>query len=166
MRKKKDRFWPYVVKSTLAHILVAAAFLLALAGGGSQGQNKINRDDAVSVILPKPTEGTKTSLPEQKDQMTDNTLRKIVPHLNDKCVKFFGGIGVTWNAVDNGEEFVKITYVGHGYPADLVGMKVGDVLLNHAEMRGQIGTPVTIRFVDAMGTVKVVQTFRDKICEE
>lgn len=102
--------------------------------------------------------------------LSDGTeITKKAPHANDSCERFYGGIGVTQSAAsypmgpNNNIVVCTVTEVHTGYPAYKAGIKEGDILLNFEEVRGEIGTPVTV-LTRRDGRQITYHLIRDKIC--
>ncbi len=74
------------------------------------------------------------------------------------CEDWFGGVGIT-------HSFREIIKVNKGYPAEKAGVKVGDIILNEEELRGEVGTEVTMLIIRDGDPLEF--TFeRGKICTE
>jgi C-terminal processing protease CtpA/Prc len=71
------------------------------------------------------------------------------------CKYSYGGIGITG--------YPKIETVHPGYPAEKIGIKVGDLVYSFEDIRGEPGTQVEIRIVSGNTERKVVVT-RERIC--
>lgn len=86
------------------------------------------------------------------------------PHEKDKCEHFYGGIGVLHNPMDEQESTVLAA--PEGYPAQLAGIKAGDVVVlpKIEEIKGPVGTQVTVTYKTIEGETKTVTLTRDKIC--
>lgn len=82
----------------------------------------------------------------------------VAPGLGkDKCRKWFGGIGITYDGI------ATITEVFKGYPAAKAGMQVGDYIWNISVITGDVDTPVTFSYSRA-GHFHTVTMIRAKIC--
>jgi len=57
--------------------------------------------------------------------------------------------------------------VHKGCPADLAGFKPGDLILNqNNQLRGEVGTEVSIDYITREGHSGTIKVIRDKICYE
>lgn len=79
------------------------------------------------------------------------------------CAHSFGGIGADGVRLYNGSVRVKRIY--NNYPADAAGLQVDDTVLNWDDIKGVVGTPVTIE-VYRNGITFQVTVVRGKICLE
>ena len=152
----------------LSSIIHAAPFIiLALMTGssGSSNQHKENRKPGVQDngnIIPRDD----SKEPIEVTVFNGKGFKKrkpIVKHKDNKCKDFFGGIGVQFNIF---EERGVIDKVVPGYPAEFAGMKSGDRIISppFPEIKGEVGTEVTITFMTLQGETKTITLTRDKIC--
>lgn len=72
--------------------------------------------------------------------------------------EWFGGVGLEHDLFTN-----RIPKAPSGYPAYRAGVRVGDILLNEYELRGDPGTEVQIQ-VDRADQILVFKAVRTKIC--
>lgn len=137
------------------------------AGGEAQTQEQaaagLDKDEIYVDIIEKPKKD------EEKKVSSDDDGYGNVPHGKDVCPDFYGGIGITQVAGIRGPGdytvIVAVQEVHHGYPAEQAGIQVGDVLLNSSEIRGPIGTTVTV-LINRRGEFMKFDIVRDKICTE
>lgn len=112
-------------------------------------------------------------LPEQEEssEASEEGLGIVPPverpaHADDDCTEFFGGIGITQSGrrdqFGNQLEMI-VTDVHRGYPAEKAGIQVGDNLTSSEEIRGEIGTPITV-YATRNGETLTFNMIRDKIC--
>lgn len=117
-----------------------------------------------------PEESGKSLIPKDASDngpKEDNTVSITIIKAPKKTVKeespceddmSFGGIGIQHDI-----RTMEIIDVPSGYPAALAGIRVGDILLNPQDIRGEIGTPVTV-YIGRGGELLTFQLIRDKIC--
>ena len=100
----------------------------------------------------------------KKSQVQADSPREIQvtlegPGEKEPCPDFFGGIGV---GIDQLTGY--ITKVYPGYPAERLGIQVGDYV--HAEggnIEGEIGSTVNLT-INRLGLIFTLTTKREKIC--
>lgn len=117
----------------------------------------------VEIVDPPKLEDKEVAPP--KDEESGDSM-SAPSHLDDQCAEFFGGIGITQSTPQNQYGFPiepTVTEVHKGYPAEKAGIQVGDILMNSEEIRGEIGTTVTVP-VMRNGQIITFKIIRDKIC--
>lgn len=144
-----------ITKSSVLHALLLLAFIYMPFGGsgeeeGEKGKSKKPEYTEVDILPPPVEEEAVTAEGDLE------ALKKIAPHAGDKCASFFGGIGIQ-------ESSFAIVTVYPGYPADRAGILPGDEVLSTNEIRGEVGTPVTV-VVIRNGVRIEFHLIRDKIC--
>jgi hypothetical protein len=142
--------------SLLIHALLVAPLLFSAPKSG--GHPAFAKRELV-VILEKPADSSKDTKtkPTLKDEIALQRSKQA-RHLKDECPHFYGGVGLEY---DFGRTD-RVTQVVAGYPADLAGVRAGDILLNADELEGAPGTPVIIK-IERSGYLEF-STYRDKIC--
>lgn len=147
--------------SLLLHALPILIILFLTGGGNNTGGGTTHTKDKDSIQAKPnkdaPTEVTLVKLPgKQKPKPRTNPS---VPHSDEQCDDFYGGIGIVHNYVDN-----TVTEAPLGYPAANAGIKPGDRILSRVdELRGTIGTEVELIYQNEDGLHQVI-LIRDKIC--
>lgn len=140
-----------LLTSSLIHALLIGILLLS-PGGEGQGEGKYPPSEYADVeIVPPPV--------EEEVRVEDGELEKLkkrAPHAGDKCDRFYGGIGVV-------EGSLGIVEVYPGYPAHKAGILAGDEVDSTEEIRGEVGTPVTV-VIRRDGRRIEFHLIRDKIC--
>jgi hypothetical protein len=128
-------------------------------GGNSDAKqdNKAVKDSLDGKqIVEKPTEVT---LVEQPKPEVKGPGKKVPKHKKmTTCKQSFGGVGILYA---NHEGEVEIAYTG--YPAANAGIMTGDIILNAGEIRGPIGSLVTINVLRGSLNLNFEVT-RAKIC--
>lgn len=147
--------------SILTHVaLIVILFITNGTGSGNFDSthkgSKLNGIDENNKIIPKPSKYTDIT------RAGDGQGKKSKKNKKDvKCERYYGGIGIQRSYAGD-----FITEVYSGYPADRVGMKVGDQILNHTEViRGEVGTTVRIILKTKSG-ILTYNLVREKICIE
>lgn len=147
--------------SVLTHaILITILLMTGGIGNGNFDSNhngsKLGGVDENNKIIPKPSEYTEiTRAGDGYGKKSKKTKKDI------KCERYYGGIGIQRSYAGD-----FITEVYPGYPADRVGMKPGDQILNHTEViRGEVGTTVRIILKTKYGLL-TYNLVREKICIE
>jgi hypothetical protein len=177
MKKTLSLFKKSLVASTSIHLL---ALILAFGipgcvggkGNSKQGEEKPKKAGHVKAgekqeiieIDHKPLEVTIVTVPKSKGPgVKSKDLPKTCP-----SGKYFGGIGIAYGS---GLEDVPglIHKVYKGYPAELAGLQVGDIVLNEGEIRGKPNTivQVTVKRKESGEWFYHTKTFtmiRDNIC--
>jgi len=121
--------------------------LLLLQGGGTGNGDYESYDD---ITKRGGQDGAKEETVE---------VEGLVPHADEPCEHFYGGIGIVHGAGN------KIETVYPGYPADLAGMEAGDEIISpESDIRGEIGTEVAIVYKNKTGKIITLRLIRDKIC--
>ncbi len=150
---------------TLSLVLHVSPLLLMLflTGGGS-GDGGRSGDN--SQIIPKLAKDEPVEIEIVK---TDGFIQKkkpVVPHEKDSCKDFFGGIGIeTRLQITHGGYSNAINKVYSNYPADISGLQVGDIIVSNNDIRGEVGTEVSL-IILRDGANMQVKMIRDKICIE
>lgn len=171
---KRSFMWSLLVHGTLLALLVFNGFHAPSSGnppgGGTpeeqaKAEQQAKEDRTVQVEIIDPP---KKSDEEAQKKAEEDGLLAAAPHLKDECPDFFGGIGITESYVPNGYNDqargrIVVMEVHHGYPAESAGILVGDELLNSTEIRGEIGSKVTV-LVNRRGQMISFEISRDKIC--
>lgn len=147
--------------SILTHASLIA--ILLITGGAGNGNfdrtnkgSKLGGVDENNKIVPKPSEYTEITRVGSGHGKKSKKTKKDV-----KCERYYGGIGIQRSYTGD-----FITEVYSGYPADRVGMKVGDQILNHTEViRGEVGTTVRVILKNKSG-ILTYNLVREKICIE
>lgn len=156
--------WSLLVHGTLVVLLLLNG--LGSGGGADGGTPLVAKEEGapvqVEIIdLPKKSDEDPIEVSEK------DALLMRAPHANDECPDSFGGIGITennhWTDASMTAVITTVSKVHHGYPAEKAGILIGDEVLNSAEIRGEIGTPVTVR-VMRDGVEIIFDLIRDKIC--
>ena len=141
--------------SSLLHTLPVVLMLLL---GNHDNSGEFNNADS-RPILPKPQDTIEVDLNYQKG--TEEAKKPKVPHENDNCDQFYGGIGIMNEPSGSG-----VMSVEPGYPAALAGIQPGDRLLADLNsIRGPVGTEITFEYIRAAdNTIHTTTLVRDKIC--
>jgi len=163
---KKGVRWSLLVHATLLILLASRFGMDPSAGdkkGGSEGEesDKQGLEQSIEVEIvdpPSQDHDTQISMIEADD------IGKT-PHASDECKEFYGGIGIhqMYTTYEDGTDRVVVFEVHPGYPAHRAGIEPGDALLNSGEIRGEIGTPVTVHTLKK-GKPVTYSLIRDKIC--
>lgn len=174
---KRGMLWSLFVHGTLLSLLLLGKLSLPGGGGGAFGFGKpkpaehseekppgLGENEITVEILPPPKKGDTTPGPSEEDGLTTKA-----PHAKDECPDFFGGIGITiGTGYRKGDDRAVVTWVDEvhpGYPAAKAGIQAMDELLNHAEIRGEIGTSVVVKTARDGKRIDY-NVVRDKICTE
>lgn len=126
-----------------------------------------SKDSINGSIVDKPIEVVKVSpeiikaMKEQDKQMAVEEKYRSEQKNQSKCLYSFGGIGVTFEGFGDRT----ISEIHKGYPAYRAGLRVGDRILNTGNVRGPVGSQITITF-EREGVIYDVDLVRDKICVE
>lgn len=88
-------------------------------------------------------------------------------HLDDGCENYYGGIGILVSKISqpDGSTVYMILEVYDGYPAQELGLKVGDIIVDYDILMGQIEEQISFRAIQN-GSVRTFTTKRAKICTE
>lgn len=158
-----------LIKSLLTHtlLIVLVSGVFNSPKGGSNPNDGALGSDTPKQILPKSNESIDVTTIEEKSPMAKK--EKPAPNQNKSCKSFYGGIGVTIGIMGDGTTM--ITNISPGYPAELSGLKVKDVIVDPVitygsdGIKGEVGSKVTITIyrpsTDELFTLTMV---RDKIC--
>jgi len=111
-----------------------------------------------------PEEPMAESHPPPKPEKKEVSL-KLIPKSVGKeksvakeCDDWYGGVGIIhFDGV--------ITQVPGGYPASKAGVKVGDIIIETIDLRGEPGTKVVMKFM-RNGEIFNKEVIRDRICRE
>ncbi len=126
--------------------------------GGVKAENIITKEKPVEV-----------SLVEKKLNEGDVLVKmptptpKLTVDVDKECPgDWYGGIGIQNNYNKNGEQ---IAIIFSGYPADLAGLKVGDIItaISDKEITGVVGTPITLKIL-RNGSYFDITIIRGKVC--
>ena len=156
-----------LILSLLAHLLFAVPFIIPGCGSGednSKGKHKGSQEEQ-EILERAKKEHAKKNEPIEVSLINLPKPPKT-PHSDQDCPgKFYGGVGIYTGYV-NGHYY--ITKAVKGYPAELAGFQRGDEILSpdQSQIRGEVGTPVTITVSSMVGFVLTATLIRDKICLE
>lgn len=155
--------------SLFAHVItfvLLGGFPKGCHRGGSGDSEKQSKEQAqhkqeekTEQILDKPSEkATEITIieetGEQRAKRVEVARRKAIA----ECTPFFGGIGIEHS------QFGVIGRVYEYYPAYDAGLKAGDIILSRiSDIKGEIGTPVTITYKRGE-TINTVTFKRGRIC--
>lgn len=134
--------------SLILHAIIVLWGLVINGGVGGEagdGSGTHSASDPFEIVDVIDYESTTVAVPDELE------YRKT-------CEPFFGGIGITHEGFDG-----VITTVHRGYPAERLGLSVGDKIINTEQLRGEIGTPVTIQIIRD-GQHLTFYAIRDRIC--
>lgn len=153
---------PFVL-SMICHALIIFGALGLPKGCGGGGDGDGTNPPATNVVKfePKPDqEPQEVSIIHEKGP--GDRVKKSV---KKKCTSLtYGGIGVTFSLMLSGRENALIVDgVAPGYVAESIGIKIGDVISSTEEIKGKVGTPVTLT-IRSNGTVRTMTVLRDEIC--
>ena len=87
--------------------------------------------------------------PKPKSEFVDRDCGKY---------KWYGGVGIQQQ-----QPYGLVVEVYKGYPAERMGIQVGDYLLNLSEIRGEVGSEVEVR-IERNGKYLSFKDKREKIC--
>lgn len=129
------------------YFLISTILHLSLLFWGASGYNT----DSVK---------TTSEITKSTSQHGDTTHEITIIERSNKgegksCEHFYGGIGITG--------YPKIETVHPGYPAEKIGIQVGDLVYSIEDIRGEPGTQVEIKIVSGNTERNVIVT-REKIC--
>lgn len=136
-------------------------------GGGGSGQEEEQKKQGNSAGNPdtreikekrKEIEVDVVNVPVQKGE--EQLAYEAAKEKQEKCEPFFGGIGIVYNPWDG-----TIQKVYKYYPAWSAGLLEGDKLINVGEIRGPVGTDITVKY-SRNGTTKEIKMKRGRICVE
>lgn len=131
-------------------------------GNGGQGRYQgVNADDVLEKE--KPVEVTMIDVQEIPEILLPNKPKKQLKNADLECPgKWYGGIGIQNKAHLLGEEIEKIY---SGYPADIAGLQVGDVITSVVgnEITGPPGTPVHMTIMRGSQFIQIT-IIRGKVC--
>lgn len=155
------------VKKAGVYSLAAHALLIFIAfggfkscggglgkGGEGNGQKEHEgsiiekKADEIEVVIPTPDKGKVVKKPKQK-------------FVDRECgdLQWFGGIGVEVSPAR------RVTRAPKGYPAEQMGVEVGDDILNFSEITGEPGSEVIVK-ISRKGEQMSFKGLREKICVE
>lgn len=126
--------------------------------GKEKGKQGNGFDGPREQIKEKPLEVTmvNTHVPKSQAQVAQEKWEKHV----DQCKNSFGGVGLLYFGMDG-----TVEKVYKNYPAYNAGVEPGDQVVNMGEIRGEIGTDVTIQVM--RGSLRLdFPVKRGKICLE
>jgi hypothetical protein len=166
LKKMRNSFY----KSIAFHLLPLLLLIQSTkTGDGDKDSDngKLPKKDPIVVdIIPKKNRNDEQVNGDNKV----SELKKTVPHFDKQCTdSYYGGVGIeifyfVTNDMDQG---ARVGDAIEGYPAYEAGIRAGDYILNPEELRGEIGTQVTIHLTNETGTKSwSVTLYRDKICTE
>ena len=186
MKKTKDREQDKALSRTMRrsfgfslaiHLLLVASLIGRLPGcgsgngeeGGGKEQQQAEGDPDTREIISKPNDQPVevelvTLPPKTKEELALEKLEEQRRKEMENCEPFFGGVGITQvYDFDHGPIKILVGEVHHGYPAEQVGIQVGDEIINSGELRGEVGTEVQIH-VRRQGVEMTFITRRGRIC--
>lgn len=162
-----------VVKSTTYSFLIHAALFVLIAWKGlhapgeeSPKQTQPPESITAEIVAPPKSKESETSI--QKVEKEEEAMLPVPSHLTDECKDFFGGIGITNKMVPNyatNRYDAVVSEIFPGYPASKSGIQINDVLLDPDNIRGEIGTHVSVPVL-RNGEPITFDLIRDKICTE
>lgn len=179
--KRVKQVTPFVISITL-HLAAAILLSFNLNANGGDGNSEGGQEQAGAKIegqndqvVPKQVEVELVEPPKEKlADESEVEVPKEEPKKPEEGVTqcendmWYGGIGIQQNW-QTGE----LQEVYQGYPADLIGMKVGDQIINvdgnpdkhGGRIRGEPGTPISISLFRPSTNEYLTFTFkRDKVC--
>lgn len=166
------RFSLSLITSALVHGLLiyyisTIAMNLKMGDGDKQGGNGkgkyqgVNAEDVIEKE--KPVEVTMIDAQEEPEITLPKKQEKKLKNADLECPgKWYGGIGIQNKSHPLGEEIEKIF---SGYPADLAGLQIGDVITSVVgnEITGPPGTPVHMIIMRNGQFIKLT-IIRGKVC--
>lgn len=146
------------MKRALPLSVVFHLLLLGLAMQINDEQN--HRDETIEVSIQETSVQMQPEIPVLRP-----TIERIVPIGGGEgdCKNYYGGIGVDIDYSPRGQ---MVTSVHPGYPAEALGIVVGDyigITKGGNDIRGEIGTEITL-YILREGSVLTKTTKRAKIC--
>lgn len=160
MNFKQSLLFSAVVHMLLMGTMILPMFIPGCGGGKGEGNN--SPETHYVEILPAPADDTVPPPDTSEMEIPDpNPKPSEEPQeaADEDCGEnFYGGVGIEHSWDDSG-----VRLVVPGYPAAKAGIQVGDKILNSQDLRGEIGTEVTIIY-ERNGVVTTVKTKRGKIC--
>lgn len=142
-----------ILLSSSLHIVLAVVVLLLLLQAPKYPAKTKQEAHAVNVTFLPP------SRTKAKDEIKGVGMKKKINkplHMSDDCKEYYGGIGVKMGLDGT------ITEVYPGYPGDLLGVLIGDILVQD-NVKGIPGTEVTF-MIRRNNKLLTFTTIRDKIC--
>jgi hypothetical protein len=131
-------------------------------GGGGKGKYRgVNVEDVLEKE--KPVEVTMIDVQEEPKIALPKKQKKKLKNADLECPgNWYGGIGIQSKSHPLGEEIEKVF---SGYPADLAGLQVGDVITSVVgnEITGPPGTPVHMVIMRNGRFIKLT-IIRGKVC--
>jgi len=165
------RFRRSLIASMIAHALLLGSLVIPgcdkKGRGGigegkykSEGENSPKEDKYSIVDKPKEVEVSLVPMSEETKALLNRPEEKKVK--KPDCLKFFGGIGITYNFFDS-----KVLTVHSGYPAEAAGLQKDDIIISppNGLIKGKIGTSVDIVYI-RNGLITKVIMIRGKICTD
>lgn len=133
--------------------------------GKGEGNNRYKGVDASTVIeKERPTEVEIVEQPEIKSPMPKKP-KKQAKNADKECPgKWYGGIGVQ-TGFEPVRRLITIDRIFSGYPADIAGLQVGDIILNVSdnEILGEPGTQINM-LIERNGQILAFSFKRGKVC--
>jgi hypothetical protein len=120
------------------------------ANPGDPDTRQIKDKDPVEVAI------VNTPVQKGEEQLAYEAAQKR----HEECKPFFGGIGISYGPFDG-----TIQKVYKYYPAWSAGIKEGDKIINLGEIRGEVGTEVTVIY-SRNGSITQLKMKRGRICVE
>jgi len=164
--EKKEAFKkPFLLSFTAHALLITLAFLGGGSGSAGVKGGKPSTEKDGSIIEKEPE---KAEEPTEVDIQDQGALKKKPPekkYVDRDCgnLDWFGGVGIEMSYTPDFTNRI-VTLVAQGYPAERMGIKVGDMILSDT-LRGEPGTEVKIEILRAGQHMTFVGT-REKICIE
>lgn len=147
MKKSIARF---IGISLALHALIPASLLISNIIKSEEKQE--------SSGARKPEKIKDKSEPQEIEIIADKGPGKKPKHLNDKCLFYYGGIGIVENLLSG-----EVTTVYPGYPAAENDIRPGDIISNNNIIRGPVGEEIKL-YVYRSGKLIIKTLIRDKIC--
>ncbi len=156
----------YIIGSLIAHLALVSVFFY---------------NSSKSPSIPEPIEITMTDQQQQLEPPKEESGVLILPkedegpEKKDEKDKGYYGIGITTNDhFENDVFIVEVTSVVYGYPADMVGLQIGDKIIEvdgqpiqtGQEIKGTGKTSLTIKVIKKNGIVTFIRLVRDFIRTE
>lgn len=158
--------------SFIGHILfmwLATGMPIGCAGGGEgseaekqeQAEEAAKQKEKTEQIADKdgPDEVEVTIVNRPVEKSEEQIAWEKAQEFIENCEPYFGGIGIT----HNGQGIVETAH--KYYPAHTAGIRKGDRILNLGDMRGPVGSEVTVRIVRD-GQEMLFRFKRGRICLE
>ena len=191
MIRRLKKATPFVVSLTL-HLVAAILLSFNLSGNGESSSDQEQGSGPIEVEMVSEEKGTQPEgqndevVPKQAEvELVEPPKEKLAEESEVEVPKeepkkpeeglvqcendmWYGGIGIQQDWQTG-----QLQEVYQGYPADLIGMKVGDQIINvdgnpdrhGGRIRGEPGTPISISLFRPSTNEYLTFTFkRDKVC--